>query len=239
MKKLTALYQKNELLFALFWIGAYVLLFSLADGASETIGTEKLLTAPMAIIMSIVLYTWVGKNGLSETYGLCVVRGAARKSLWYLPLVVLISVNLWGGMTMRLSVVESILYVITMLGVGFLEELIFRGLLFRCLGKEHLTRAILISSITFGIGHIVNLLNGADFVPTLLQVLYATAIGYLFTVLFYRTGTLLPCIVTHGIFNALSAFGAERSTGTEIAVIVVLIALPILYASWLMREERS
>ena len=32
----------------------------------------------------------------------------------------------------------------------------------------------------FGFGHIVNLLNGADFLPTLLQIIYAVSGGYLF-----------------------------------------------------------
>lgn len=237
MKKLTDLYNKNELLFALLWIGVYVVLFSLMDGISESIGVQKLLTAPFAIAMSVVLLRWIVRNGLREKYGLCTVRGTTKQAFWYLPLFVLVSVNLWGGVTMRVSTLESVLYVVTMFGVGFLEEVIFRGFLFRTLEKESLTRAIIISSVTFGIGHIVNLLNGAEFVPTLLQILYATAIGYLFTVLFYRTGTLIPCIVTHGVFNALSAFGAERGTSVEIAAILTLIALPTLYAIWVERKD--
>ena len=237
MKKLTNLYQRNELLFALLWIGAYVLLFSLADGISESIGVQKILTAPFAVLMSYVLLRWIRKSGLSEKYGLCSAPGTAKRALWYLPMLLLVSVNLWGGISMRTSAVEALLYVITMFGVGFLEEVIFRGLLFRSMQKDGLVSAIIVSSVTFGFGHIVNLLNGADFVPTLLQTLYATSIGYLFTMLFYRTGTLLPCIVTHGIFNSLSVFGAERGTTVEIAAMLTLIALPILYASWIGRKD--
>lgn len=237
MKKLTELYRKNELLFSLVWIGAYVLLFSLADGLSETIGTEKLLTAPAALLMSALLLCWIRRNGLSEKYGLVQKAVDRKQVLFYVPLVVLVSLNLWGGVSMRLTVPESVLYVITMLCVGFLEEVIFRGFLFQTLVKDNVTQAIIIASVTFGFGHIVNLLNGAEFVPTLLQVCYATAIGYLFTILFYRTGTLIPCILAHGVFNSLSAFGAERTTGMEIAVVLMLIALPVLYAQWVQRGD--
>jgi len=237
MKKLSTLYEKNALLFALVWIGIYVVLFSLADGLSEAVGIEKCITAPVAIGMSLVLLRWVRKNDLSVQCGLKRGNAAASDVLWYVPLVVLVSANLWGGFAMNLTAAESLLYVVTMFGVGFLEELIFRGFLFRALAADGLKRAVFISSITFGIGHIVNLLNGAAFVPTMLQILYASAIGYLFTILFLRTGTLLPCIIAHGLFNALSVFAAERSAGAEIAVVAALIALPLLYAGWIRRGD--
>ena len=38
MKKL---YDKNELYFALLWIGIYVVLMSAADNASKTLGMDK------------------------------------------------------------------------------------------------------------------------------------------------------------------------------------------------------
>ena len=46
--------------------------------------------------------------------------------------------------------------------------------------------ALLNSMEAHGIGHIVNLLNGKDLIPTLLQVCYAIAIGILFTIIFYK-----------------------------------------------------
>lgn len=51
--------------------------------------------------------------------------------------------------------------------------------------------AVFISSITFGMGHIVNLLNGKDLIPTLLQICYAVAIGFLFTIIIYKGKSFL------------------------------------------------
>ena len=48
-----------------------------------------------------------------------------------------------------------------MLCVGFFEEVIFRGLLFQALAKENIETAVSVSSVTFGLGHILNLLNGS------------------------------------------------------------------------------
>lgn len=54
------------------------------------------------------------------------------------------------------------------------------------LNINNVKRAILISSITFGLGHIVNLLNGKNILETLMQICYAVAIGFLFTIIFYK-----------------------------------------------------
>ena len=63
------LYEKNELTFSLLWIGVYVISFSLADGLSELIGVEKLITAVVGLVLMLGLYIWVLKNGLWEYYG--------------------------------------------------------------------------------------------------------------------------------------------------------------------------
>ena len=81
-----------------------------------------------------------------------------------------------------------------MLNIGFIEEIIFRGFLFKMMAKDGLKSAIIVSSLTFGLGHIVNLLNGADFIPTLMQVCYAVSIGYLFVVIFHITNYYLTKI---------------------------------------------
>ena len=77
--------------------------------------------------------------------------------------------------------------------------------------KNGVKSAVIVSSVTFGIGHIVNLINGsgAELPSNLLQVTYAIAIGFAFVMIYYKTKSLLPCIFTHSIFNGLSAFSNE------------------------------
>ena len=81
--------------------------------------------------------------------------------LFYIPLIVLLTVNLWYGVAMNTSPLEMVLYILSMLCVGFLEEMIFRGFLFQAMVKDGVKSAIIVSSVTFGIGHIVNLINGS------------------------------------------------------------------------------
>lgn len=200
------IYDKNELNFALIWIGIYVVLMSVGDSISETIGIAKIVTAPICIILALIIYLWIRKNELKEKYGLCSCEANIKEYLYFVPLVLLASTNLWWGFRMNLTSIESVLYVISMLCVGFLEEVIFRGFLFKAMCKTNLKQAIIISSVTFGFGHIVNLLNGRDIPETLMQICYAVAIGFLFTIIFYKGKSLWPCIITHSAINSLSAF---------------------------------
>lgn len=205
MKKL---YEKSEIWFAVGWIIAYVVLASTGDNISADIGVLKIVTLPILIILCAILFLFVKRNGLSKKYGLCKSEIPASKMLFYIPLVILLTANLWYGVTMNVSPLETVLYILSMLCVGFLEEMIFRGFLFKAMAKNGVKSAIIVSSITFGIGHIVNLINGSgiELLPNILQVIYAVAIGFAFVMIYYKTKSLLPCIITHSVFNGLSAF---------------------------------
>lgn len=233
MKKL---YEKSELSFAIVWIIAYVILFSAADKFSASLGLEKMITAPVGLLFALFLFAWIRKNGLLEKYGLCPVQGTWQSYLYFIPLLLMMSTNLWNGVAMHVSAVEVMLHILSMLCVGLIEELIFRGFLFKAICKSNRKQAVLISSVTFGIGHIVNLLNGADVFPTLLQICYAIAIGFLFVIIFDKGKSLLPCIVTHGIVNSLSIFSVQGSQLFQLITSAALCVISIGYALWILKK---
>ena len=234
---LKKLYEKSELWFALAWIIGYVVFASIGDNISADLGIDKIVTLPILIAMSAILYCFVRKNGLTEKYGLCRPQLPAAKMLYYIPLLVLLTANLWYGARMNMSPLETVLYILAMLCVGFLEELIFRGLLFQAMAKDGEKTAIIVSSVTFGIGHIVNLVNGsgAELLPNLLQVMYAVAIGFAFVMIYCRTKSLMPCIIVHSVFNGLSAFSNEAvmTPGRQIISGVLLTVIGGGYALYL------
>ena len=243
---LKKLYEKSEIWFAVVWIIAYVVFASIADNISADLGIEKIVTLPVLIALSAFLLFFVRKNGLTEKYGLCKPQLPAAKMLYYIPLLVLLTANLWYGARLNQSPLETVLYVLSMFCVGFLEEMIFRGLLFQAMVKNGVRSAIIVSSVTFGIGHIVNLINGsgAELLPNLLQVVYAIAIGFAFVMIYCKTKSLMPCILTHSIFNGLSTFANEAAmtpqreliSGTFLAVIGGGYAL---YLGLAVKEETT
>ena len=243
---LKKIYEKSEIWFAIAWIIAYVVLASIGDNVSADLGIPKIITLPILIAMSAILFFFVRKNDLAEKYGLCNSQIPAAKMLFYIPLLVLLTANLWYGTQMNLLPLETVLYILSMFCVGFLEEMIFRGLLFKAMAKNGVKSAIIVSSITFGIGHIVNLINGsgAELLPNLLQVMYAVAVGFAFVMIYYKTKSLMPCIITHSVFNGLSAF-ANESVMTPRRQIISGVLLAViaggyaLYLALAVKEEST
>ncbi len=242
---LKKLYDKSELVFAIVWIVAYVVFASVGDNLSASVGISKVVTLPILVVLTAVIILFLVKNKLLEKYGICKSQTPPKKMLFYLPLALLLTANLWYGVKVNYSAIETALYVLSMFCVGFVEEIIFRGFLFNAMAKNGVKSAIIVSSVTFGIGHIVNLINGsgAEVIPNLLQVVYAVAVGFTFVMIYYKTKTLLPCIITHSVFNGLSAFANESVTiemqiltGVLIAVISGAYALYIALA---VKDESS
>ena len=229
-------YERNELYFALICIGVYVVLLSIGDNISASIGIKSIATLPIAFLLCFVLFMFIKNNGLLNHYGLKKPRIESKKMLYYVPLILLLTTNLLYGVGIYYSILEIILYVFTMMCVGFLEEVIFRGLLFHYLKKDSLKWAIIITSLTFGMGHIVNLINGsgAELFSNLLQVVYAAAAGLMFVMVYIKCDSLIPCIITHGVFNALSIFASPFTAEHQnIVGALFMIVVSVGYALYL------
>lgn len=234
MKKL---YEKSELTFAIIWIVAYCVLLSVGDNISDSIGIEKAVTLPIAAALSLILFIYIKKNSLMMKYGYCKSTVSNRRMLFYIPLILLLTVNLWYGVSMNLTVVETVFYIFTMMYVGFLEETIFRGLLFNAMAKDGVRSAIIVSSVTFGIGHIINLINGsgAELIPNLLQIIYAIATGFMLVMIYYKSKSLVACIAFHGIFNSLSVFSNETALtmAQRVGSSVFIVLISVVYGLYL------
>lgn len=221
------LYKKSETWFAVLFIIIYVVGISITDNISRNVGLEKSITVLFGLVLFTIIFLFIKKNKLFEYYGLCKPNLPAKKVLYYFPLVLIGSVNIWFGVKMNFTPVETLFYMLSMILVGFLEEVIFRGFLFKGLCKDNIKTAIIISSLTFGFGHIINLFNGsgANLISNLSQVGYAIAIGFLFVILFYRGKSLWPCIITHSVLNALGAISNRSESIILVSVALIVIAL--------------
>lgn len=222
---------KHETLISIILIIIYILFNSYCV---NNFGIKDFRTIIINLLLSISIIVFIIVNKLGNYYGLTYFP-KPKPYLYFIPLILLISVNLWNGININNTKTEIILYIISMLLVGFLEEIIFRGFLFKLLEKDNVNKAIIITSITFGIGHIVNLLNGADIISTLIQICYSISIGYLFAIIFHKGKSLWPCIITHSLTNSLSIFNIDNTTSLYIAPIFLII-IPISYALYINKN---
>ena len=239
--KMTKLYQKHEIAFAILWIVAYVVLTSLANQLSEAVGIMYSVTAALHLAMSLVLFFWIRNNHLSRKYGFCRPEVPAKRFLYYVPLILIASTAFWGGIKLQCGVPEAVLYIVSMCCVGFLEEVIFRGLLFRAMEKDNLKSAILVSSLTFGFGHIVNLFNGSgrDLASSLIQIVFAVLVGFVLVWIFYHGKSLIPCILFHSANNALKVFAAEESLSSQTAMIINLAVIFVILGGYIFYLVRA
>lgn len=129
-------------------------------------------------------------------------------------------VNLINGLGLTAPLAVALLMMVNLAVAGYVEEIIFRGFLFRCLAKDNLRSAIIVSAVTFGVGHIVNLANTADILGVLLQVCYAIVIGFLYTIVVYKGGSLWPCIASHMFVNGSSPFALEQGPFSNFVAVI-------------------
>ncbi len=231
MKKI---FEKNETLICILLIVAYVVISSYCR---QNFGLTDYRSAVIHTILSVVLLALVISLKRVAFYGLTKVTNI-KKYLYFIPLLLIVSVHLWNGFNIDNTRSEILFYIITMLNVGFLEEMIFRGFLFKMMEKDNVKSAIIVSAITFGMGHIVNLLNGADLISTLMQICYATAIGYLFVIIFYRSKSLIPCIIAHAVFNSLGIFNVGNKLSLYV-VTVFIVVVSLGYAFYINKRVKN
>ena len=231
MKKI---FDKHETLICILLIILYVVINSYC---MQNFGLEDYRSTVINTIFSIALLIFIITLKRTSYYGLTKVTNL-KKYLYFIPLLLIISNNLWNGININNTKSEIIFHILTMLNIGFLEEVIFRGFLFKMMEKDNVKSAIIVSSITFGIGHIVNLFTGADFIPTLVQMCYAISLGYLFVIIFYKSKSLVPCIIAHILINSLSIFNVQNE-GSLFRVFILLMVVPLVYAIYINRTVKE
>ena len=226
------LYDKNKILFAVLWILVYCLVMAPIRG---TYGDENVISLLALGILGMGSLIFVKANHLEEEYGLNAWPKNTRRYLYFIPLWVLATGNLWGGIAPTLQGIELLIAVLSMALVGYLEEIIFRGFLFKALLESNSEKvAIIIAAVTFGIGHILNLYTGQATLETAIQVLYAIVWGFIFTLVFFRGGSLLPCIIGHSLIDMLSKVAAENEIMSWV-YIVATIVVGIAYCIYLAK----
>ena len=72
-----------------------------------------------------------------------------------------------------------------------------------------------------------------------IQIVFAVAWGFMLTLVFYKSGSLLPCVLAHMMIDVFSLFGKDDPLGDWICVgaTVVVGTIYCLYLRRLKTEE--
>jgi membrane protease YdiL (CAAX protease family) len=226
-------YETKPVLFAVLWIAIYVVLVAPLRGSYGD-GSLQMLLGLVAI--SAVLLAVIRLLGIEKELGMTRWLRNGKRLLWLLPMWVLSTGNLWGGVGLRYDGITTVMAVLSFLLVGVAEEIIFRGFLFNGMRRTgSLTVAVVVSAITFGMGHIVNLLTGHATMETLVQIVFAVAWGFLFTFAYLKGGSLLPCIAIHGLIDVFSVFARDNEIA-HWAYIAATVAVAVIFCLYLSKQ---
>lgn len=128
------------------------------------------------------------------------------------------------------------------LAVGYGEEYIFRGVLQPLFLKKYGLRkngvftSIFLTSLFFGAFHLLNLTKTEyATAQVLIQVVYATFIGFFFGVLVLKTNKLIPLAITHGLINFFFLLAslpglksAQDVADDSVSIAPIILTLPLL-----------
>ena len=156
----------------------------------------------------------------------------------------------------RKELFDVVLFAFYCLSVGFLEEFLFRGLIFACLAdifpknKKGLLQTFFVSSVLFGVSHLFNLFSGADVGATFLQIGYSVLTGGLFAFVLIKTKNLFFPALLHAVYNFCGLLLSKQGLGGGVvfdvptvmitAILAVLAGIYVLYGLFHIQEgERS
>jgi uncharacterized protein len=229
--------QENKPIWhAMIWVLTYILIVNIGDNISGIYGKDNIVTVVLLIVFSLVLLLYLKKNKWFALYGFNKIKKSDLfKTLFYIPLVITIFIHYFRGINQELGYTGFALGILTMICVGFIEELLFRGFLYQgILKKSGMIKAVIISGTTFGIGHVVNLLRGYSMADQINQVIVGILIGIVLALLVAFTNNIIPCVFYHIFFN-ISGTITNSNLEMETYMVIITGIICILYSVYLMK----
>lgn len=231
---------KSEFVFFVISISVYYVLVNLAIKLSSVINRPNSINALTGIIFLIGIIVYLKKKKLLSYYGINNLKELEYKNLLFcLPMIIIALSNLRYGIHINNSWDQIVYISLKALGVGFAEEILFRSFLMKAIVNKSAKAAIIISSTVFGIIHIFNLFYGADTIKTLAQVIYATALGLMFSMFFYKTNNILPCVICHSIVNMTNTFLPNDLSNKQLYIGWIIIIIPAVFYSCYLHKTKK
>lgn len=162
-----------------------------------------------------------------------------------------------GEVDLKPTAFAIIGYLLMNLSIAFGEEVLFRGIMLNLMKKVWagqngvILKAVLVSSVLFGLKHINNLLTYPNqIVTTGAQILFAGMAGMYLAAVYIRSQNIWVCIFIHflediavtimELFSSQTLNNSVADIGIMQASMMILIQIPYVIVSLLMlREKRA
>ena len=215
-----------------------LLVFIFSQGAVVMVcgleGTAAILTQAFIIwccALVAILFYLIKYHGLKELGFVKPMTGYGRRFLYFIPLLIVAIVSFAGGLISGNGGM-IVLNLFFTLGIGFAEEIYFRGII--CgIWKDKEKTAVIISSVLFGFCHLLNIMGGASVAATLLQILFAFVYGIVMAIIFLRTKSIWPCIFLHAFHDFCGFITAEGDMKLTVIIGSIQFVVLLVYCIYL------
>ncbi len=226
-------------------------LFEVEDGSKLAYGFEMTLTRMLGGIAFLSMLINLGYKVLNP------IKSPFFKSILFALPAFLISVNnfpfstvIKGEAVVTENVGMVLLLLLECIAVGFFEETAFRGVVFLGLLKKDpenrlwAFKSIVISSVVFGLVHLVNLFESSP-TAVLMQIGYSALIGAMCSVVLMKTANIWICVAIHALFNFCGAViprlgeGEIWDTFTIVLTVIVSLAVTVYMVIFFVKDEMS
>lgn len=236
--------EKQSMIILIAWMMLYGFTYRLSESLSEIIGIKHIITVLSMLLYWHFLFVYLKKNNYAATYYICIPRNKkVSEYSAYVPLLLMAAVNAAIYMYIQHTTdpVIKFQYVRTTSAINLLteylitvscvigEEIIFRGIFLTSL-MRHRIRAIIVTSLSFSLMHMLNILSGETFCYVVIQALNAAAVGFCLAVVSCIEHSIVPGIVIHSLINISSLYIDDGgSVMAEPGMNVIFGILPIIY----------
>jgi uncharacterized protein len=193
---------------------------------ASSIGTFTEIVLALILIILVSRLRWWNEIGFRKLEH-------PADLLYFLPALALPIGNLTFGIAV--TEVSALLSFATLaIASGFVEEVIFRGLILRAFVPRGQWKALVTSSALFGFTHALNVFAGHDPLYATLQVGYALAIGFGFGAMALKSRLLWPLALAHGLGNFFAFINGGQVGPYFFVVSTLYIVLFVGYGLYLM-----
>lgn len=158
-------------------------------------------------------------------------KGAGQKVWWYIPLlaVEIIPVAI-AGFSAEVTALQYIILLFFTVAVGFNEEIYFRGLAFKVMEEKGRKKAVIWSSVIFGVLHLANAFNDKSALYLALQVIFAFLVGFVLAEVVSATKSLWIVIIWHAAHDYISSITSETLDATALIILAIQVGILVVYA---------
>ena len=198
----------------------------------DELPTITVMTIAIAVSAVIGILIMKKSRFAIAEYGFNNYLSKNTSNVWFfIPLILIELIPIIAfGFNEKMAASLYIMFALLFISVGFNEEIYFRGLALKFISDKGVKKAIIWSSVIFGVLHIANALNGRDLTYIILQVSFAFLIGFVFAEIVSITESIWVVIICHFAHDFISSCTKETLDRDAIIVLAVQTVILLIYA---------